>query len=456
MTWTIKLASAAKRLAAESGTLNETAEALVASGRLASLDQLQELISLAANAAKYNVLLTVKDGLNETFDIANSSEELILGQEVRIRVSKGIGSLIRFFTFEGFCNGLTSPDVARCAKRILIAEEFAPFRSLSCDVQPWDEEANRLDVPVGAISVADIDPRKIVRDLTGNSLPPLIDFWLLAHRPEAGSRIFDAWVDASAIALIGLPAAEIWPDGSECKVTLAGPRKRTLRFNAKAIKPRSIHAALTDAVRWVCDVPREAEVRHTLLVKRLATEWPADDPPWEEGLPRVLGVALDGAKADYKAHLHEKTAETLKALGDLRKALNEETAKVVERTQGLTAALFRDLALAIGAISVRMLALAGNGKDLSGTRYVVLAMAIWMIVSLLLSLKTNRRFLRLQSRMRASWHRRIHAVLSSRDFNALARRPLKEATKAYRDTAQWVGLIYLVLAFALVAIGVVL
>jgi len=401
------------------------------------------------------MLLTVRDGIGEALDAGASSDEITLGQEVRVRVSKGIGPLVRFFTFEGLCNGLTSPEIVRRARLILVAEDFAPFRTLSCEFRPWDVEADVLPPPDDPSKV-EVDPRKLVRDLTGHLLPASVDFWLLAGTPEEPSRVHDAWVHASARALLTLPAAELWPDGRDCKVMLAGPRKRTLRMNVDAFDPRGAHGQLTDAVRWVCDVPREAEVRHALLVKRLATEWPSDDPAWEEGLPRVLGVALEGAKADYKAHLHEKTAETLKALGDLRKALNEETSKVVERTQGLTAALYRDLALAVGALSVRMLALSGDGKALPGTRLVVWAMAIWMMASLWLSFNTNRRFLRLQSRMRASWHRRIHAVLSSRDFNALARRPLKEATKAYRITAQWVGLIYVLIAFALFVSGFIL
>lgn len=455
MCWTIKLASAVRQLAAARGTFNETAESLVANGRLVSAEHLQQWYDLASGAAEHNLLLTLLDALGDPIDPDSGVTEFSPDQELRVRVTKGSGPLVRFFTLEGFRNGLTAPDVVRRARLMLVAEDFAPFRSATCEFRPWDTASNSLAVPVGEGLATEVDPKKLVRDAIGGALPTSIEFWLPGTAPESVSPVYTAWMEAASEALLLAPAAEVWPGEDDTKVVLAGPRKRTLPLKRDAFQARQAFVPLTDAVRWVCDVPREAEVRHTLLVKRLATEWPADDPPWAEGLPRVLGVALEGAKADYKAHLHEKTAETLKALGDLRKALNEETSKVVERTQGLTGALFRDLALAVGAISVRLLALSGDGKAVAGTRYVVVAIGVWLLISLWLSLDTNRRFLRLQARMRASWHRRIHAVLSSRDFTALARRPLKEATKAYRMTSQWVGVIYLVLVFSLIGVAII-
>lgn len=426
---------------------------LAVSGCLQSEELVREWLQIATDCRDNNCQLVAKDGLNQLFDITGTDVESLVNQDLRITIFKGVDhGTFRFFSIKGYLNGLTDPDVERGAREILIAAEFEPFWSSACGFASWNNQDAPLTqyAPPGA---EDIDARKLVRDATNCNLPSRVSFWLPDREPICSSDIYEAWQHEAVKRLAALPAAEIWPDEDGAKIVISGPRKRTVSFNPEAISAPTLFLPLMTALRWVCELKREAEVRHTLLVKRVATEWPSDDPPWSTGLSRALGVALEGAKADYKAHLHETTKDTLKAMADLRKALNDEATKVVEYTKGLTSSLVRDLAIGLGAVGFRMLTAAADGKDTYVSEALLIAVAVWFGLSYWLTVSSNKRFLIVQARMRASWHRRIHAVLASRDFTALVRAPLKEAIKAYGAVRRQVGWCYLGGAIALVALA---
>ncbi|MBK3735706.1 hypothetical protein GAY29_21910 [Azospirillum brasilense] len=453
--WTKKLASAAERLAAsEGGRLNETSAALVINGVFTDSSQVAEWREIVAAAATENVHIALRDIANEAVSLNDADAGVTIGQVMRVRITKGTGGLYRFFTLEGFRAGLTDSELMRNARLVLIAGDFEPFKSEACEFRPWDDTAAAISIPEPrGGDEHGVDARKLVRDTTGKTLPATIAFWLPTSAPITVSPEYEVWRRAATRELLPLMAAEIWAEGDSVKLVVSGTRKRTLSLGDTNAISADAFPPLASAVTWVFELTREAEVRHTLLAKRIGTEWPTDDPTWAAGLPSVLGVALDGAKSDYKAHLHEKTSETLKALTDLRKALNEEAGKVVERTQGLSANLNRDLAFAIGAVAVRLVSMLGEAKYVAVSRWFLLSVAIWLAASLRNSLQTNRSFLRLQASMRASWHRRVHGVLARNDFKRLVRMPLRDAARAYAEAASKIVRIYVVIIGGLIILA---
>lgn len=437
--WSTKVSAAAKKVATSSaGRDDEALEAYVIQGHVASADEVLEWFSYRDQTPD-GFAIQITDEINIPLDPSDGDLEYPLA--VRIIVEKPFGTWSYFFSARGFERSVDDPRLPSHSV-IRIAEQFDCFSSRLCTVEPWNESVSTDSIPDRDTAV---DPRRIVRDATGSSLPSTIDFWLLERKPDSGSAVFDIWRTQATRALLPVLSSEIWPGDDGPEIVLSGTRKRKLKLGFKVETALAIFADVNEALTWVSESAREAEIRHTLLTKRLATEWPSSDPALGDGLSRTLKSALDGAKSDYKAHLLHSTSETLKALSDLRKALNDEVNKVVERTQALSSALFRDIAIALGAIAIRLVGIAdGNGSPVA---IVFLgAVAVWLVVSLIISLRFNREILRTQARARASWHRRIHGALAKRDFDLLARKPLKAAVGSYNRSVALVSCIYIVVA----------
>lgn len=440
--WPTRIEIAARKLAAPSaGRAEETVEKYIIHGSIGSPGELSEWLAFRHDTPN-GFSFEIRDEFDQA--IAVIDDEIDYPLVIRVQIEKPTGLTAYFFSAVGFARGIDDLSLPTYTE-IRIAEEFSEFSSWLCVIRKW-EQSEAVDVR-SDVGVR-VDARRLVRDATGNVVPASIEFWLLQRRPEAASGIFEIWRTQATKVLLPVLSAEIWPTDGEPDVILSGSRKRKLKLGVAPANASAVFDDVNDALTWVCESPREAEIRHTLLIKRLATEWPSSDPSLSSGLVGTLKNALDGARADYKAHLLQSTSDTLKALSDLRKALNDEVNKVVERTQSLSGAMFRDLAVALGAVAVRLVGIA-DGKSTPVATAFLGVVAVWLVTSLCISLRFNREALRTQAKARASWHRRVHGALAKRDFDLLARRPLKAAIKSYQRSAEMVSATYIAVAIVL-------
>lgn len=438
--WTSDIAAFAKDISGAPGGWSETVSELAVNGTIRDKYDAAKLIALYQGCTGWGVKIHVRDVLQDSVIPDAQQEEDLVGQRLAISISKERrNGVYPFFTLEGFRNGLRDPELETHATHILIAESFAEFSSKRCKIGPWKSPC--LTGPEHQHE--EITLARLIRTNAPEVLPRSLSFWIPSTAPKSYSQIFEAWESQAARRLLPVFSSEIWVQGADTfEVVLAGPRKRTASWQTRHAIQKASRSHVFEAVKWFAELPRESEVRHSLLVKRLAVEWPDDSVSWETGLERALNIALEGARTDYKAHLHETTTETLKAMADLRKALNEETSKIIERTQNLSTALFRDIALAVAAIGLRLVYLDAKSTGQAASNIFLLVAALWLATSFYLTTSTNRKFFRLQARIHASWHRRIHPLIPGREFLALAKKPIKAAVKNYNRTRILVSVVY--------------
>lgn len=402
--------------------------------------------------------LSIFDAGHSPIDLARNTFDDLEGQEFSVVVQKNLhANTFLFLTIEGFRNGLSDPNVERNATQIYIGSAFSPFKTHRCCFIPYaDAIADGIPLPVPETGVDTIDIRKLVRSLTSEYTRPVIGFWLVSERPSAASEVWSVWTSAAAHKLALIPINEIWGAGGDLTIGLAGPkngpRKRSIRANMAGLNVGSAFTPLTDAVSWICDVSREAAIRHTYLTSELAREWPSDDPDWTSQLHVRLPIALEGAKAHYEAHLLETSSEMLKTLSDLRKSVSEETQKAIDRTQSLLTALAGNLAAVLGVLLLRgpaLLSTNPNSGEAVWTRVIFAALAVWFVFVCAFSLITNAKFRAALNDGRQKWHAKIHALLSSADFQQIASEPLKKAEHIYNVAASCVGVVYIIVTAGL-------
>ncbi|KOX60118.1 hypothetical protein ADL19_03620 [Streptomyces purpurogeneiscleroticus] len=351
-----------------------------------------------------------------------------------------------FLTAAGFASTLRDDFVAE-PLAVWVAAAFAPFSTMTLSVSSWG--GPRTPPHAGTLPER---PRKLVRDLTHGRTPPVIGPWLLATRPTAGSPVFDAW---SAIAVeklaFTLPYEVRSVEGEE-RVVLKGPRTTPVAVVPMTRDwPSRILEPLTEAASWVYAAPREAEARFLFLNNHLSLDW-RDGLHWPDGLLHLLRGSLASAKEAYAFHLQDQSKDALKTLGDLRKSLQDEVARAQAVTRDLLSSLWRDLAVA-GVVLALKSPTAPQIASAEVLRWVTLATASLLAVSLSMTIFANARFNKLADEARAEWRRKLYAFMSDTEWVKLVEGPIQRGRIVYRVALPIVGALYLGAALYLVAVA---
>src|SRR5690606_34146072 len=111
--------------------------------------------------------------------------------------------------------------------------------------------------------------------------------------------------------------------------------------------------SLQASAAWVFDNDREAESRHILLANEIARA-SNNGTEFSRCFGTQISDCLSGAKITYQMMLSDLSRDTLKALGDLRKVITEETAKVTDVTRQLIGGVSAALAVGFGLIATRL------------------------------------------------------------------------------------------------------
>lgn len=283
-----------------------------------------------------------------------------------------------------------------------------------------------------AMLVATKSPRTLVKEF-GNErrVPEDVRCWLAPaleaeHFAQLATQV---WVRAASIALISCLPDEI--DANNGTLKFRGPPRLTLpRLDATTdFLDHKTFNTLLEAVRWVFEHEREAEMRHILLAAELARSG-ATAESTATFLCLHLAHARESAQIAYQMTLAEAGRDTLKVLSDLRKAVTEETAKLSDTSRQLTGSVAAAVATGFGLIAARV---ATNAPaELIAVVMLVVALYIAMVIF------SGVQFMRLQRQLRTDWQHRLYRFLPEAEYSRMVEIPTRKAEHTLVWTA-WLG-----------------
>lgn len=308
-------------------------------------------------------------------------------------------------------------DNGHPASRWYVLGLLKPFNTRARAYSDWG-----LDEPY-VESQATKSPRLLVKESADiRSVPEDVRHWLLAegHELDEADLLHMVWATNAFDALSRCFANEIDATGS--KLSFKGPPKLNLTLaeandGAKQITLNDFKV-VQDAAVWVFENAREAEVKHILLSAEIARSGRADGEALQY-FRENLAAALDCAKIAYQMAVSEITKDTLKSLGDLRKAVTEETSKATEATRQAIAAISTALTVGLGLIVAR-LTLQINPYLIS----LVMAVAFGYTT---LNVMSGRKFINIQRQLRQDWQSKLYRFLSEPEYKKMVGDPIEQA-----------------------------
>ena len=360
------------------------------------------------------------------------------------------------FTLEGWRTLLLKDELISRVEVARLAFSNISFATKDFRVEPWVDEPASHEIVVRTL---DGNPRRIVRCRSPEFMPPnRIQPWLVETKPASDDIAWQEWrVIAKEMIARSLPS-ELYVEAGIKSVGLAGQPPRSIEFGV--LDESCTLESLQEAASWVYLEGTDNEVRHTFLTAELAREWPASATFCQE-VGRRLALSMESARLLYKAHLRSAGKDTLKALADMRKSLADDVQKTIQQARDLSAAIWRDVALAIGVLAFRLAMDPAKATATSSAFAIIFgAVAAYIALSFWIAVSTNNRFFSEFDKTLQSWRPKLYGFLDDGDYEALAQRPLTGAKAVYRSTERKVtvvvGIVVIVLVFmACVEAGIV-
>ncbi|WP_265535468.1 hypothetical protein [Pseudomonas saponiphila] len=313
------------------------------------------------------------------------------------------------------------------ASRWYVLGLLKPFNTRARTYADWGVEVLYVE------SQATKSPRLLVKESADvRTVPEDVRQWLLAdgHELDEADPLHVVWATLAFDALSRCFANEIDVTGS--KLSFKGPPKLNLTLveavNGAVQITLNDFKVVQDAAVWVFDNAREAEVKHILLSAEIARSGRADGEALQY-FRENLAAALDCGKIAYQMAVSEITKDTLKSLGDLRKAVTEETSKATDATRQAIAAISTALTVGMGLIAAR-LTLQINPYLIS----LVMAVAFGYTT---LNVMSGRKFINIQRQLRRDWQSKLYRFLSESEYKKMVGDPIEQAESFfYRISCQ--------------------
>jgi hypothetical protein len=304
------------------------------------------------------------------------------------------------------------------------------FASMASDFRPWGT------IEIFSPAPATKTPRELVWE---NNLPPHapadVRVWMPrgpASPEQWGDLAFQTFADLSAQALMRALAGEIKRDGS---LLYKGPPYTQLdapRNGAANELGREGYNDLRDAAAWVYENGVEAERRHGLFTAELG----ATHPPIATAalaFRRVVVGVLQGARLAYQLSLSDLTREAIKAQGDLRKAVADDTAKLADNTRQVATAVAAALATCVGLIAAKV--------GTTTPHWVLQVVALIAAVYVGAIIASGCIFMSVQQDMRKKWRARLYRFVPDPDYKAMVLDPAGRAESMFVLSAVAGGLV---------------
>lgn len=409
--------------------LSRKGQALITEGNAALI-----VSNLSADAARSIVQVASDAWSITTYDSAGGETEVEEGDEAfgpfRAELLKPLPeqhdqtAALYIATEAGFKAFL---DNGHSASRWHILGLQKPFNTRARAYSDWG-----LDEPY-VESQATKSPRLLVKESADvRTVPEDVRHWLLAdgHELDEADPLHIVWATKAFDALSRCFANEI--DATGRKLSFKGPPKLNLTLseavNGAAQITLNDFKVVQDAAVWMFDNAREAEVKHILLSAEIARSGRADGEALQYFRDN-LSAALDCGKIAYQMAISEITKDTLKSLGDLRKAVTEETSKATDATRQAIAAISTALTVGLGLIAAR-LTLQINPYLIS----LVMGVAFGYTT---LNVMSGRKFINIQRQLRQDWQPKLYRFLSESEYKKMVGDPIEQAESFfYRISCQ--------------------
>lgn len=396
------------------GALVTEGETTVSVSNLASVDA--QKVATAAVAA--GLACSIRDAEGQDWPAADLVPEF---QPFRVSVTKPVlaDGTLAVVTGAGFEHLLAA---GTAYNRWWVAGLTAPIRTWTTLFLPWgDDEAAPSAIPTA-------NPRTLVREYSSErSVPASIGRWLLRRDEtiDLNVAICRIWAEAAVSAIMLALPNEV--EDEQASLRFRGPPRLSLRYERTAIGPaeRQVFADLETAAAWVFENERETELRHTLLATEIARS--GGDGTVLSVFGDRLAPSLEGARIAYELSVAGTSADTLKALADLRKAVTEEMAKVTEATRQTITAVTGAIAVGMGLLAAR--------STTKTEPWLIEAVMVVAVVYVLLILATGAQFVLLQRSVRSDWQVRLYRFLPSSDYRKLVTKPAFRAEFAFWSAA---------------------
>lgn len=288
------------------------------------------------------------------------------------------------------------------------------------------------------------NPRLLVREsTTPRMVPDDIRPWVIVGTDYAfDTTVAIQW--ASVCILIALRSLADEIDSSSGQLKFKGPPRLSLSLPQPPnyYEELGIEAfkLLQQALSWVYENEREAEVRHILLATELARSGGGEENVIKRLRGDIFG-ALEGAKIAYQMSISEMGKDTLKTLSDLRKAITEDTSKVADSTRQTATAVASALALGLGLVAARL--------TTSTAPWLIFLLMIVIAFYVASVIYFGYDFIRLQRQLRADWQPRLYRFLPEPDYERMVNRPARHAEQTFIRSAFIGGVAVLSLTGAL-------
>lgn len=324
----------------------------------------------------------------------------------------------------GYRGFLRRGHSASCWRILGLTSAFSTRARIYCG---WTESLPLMESP------ATKPPRLLVKESANvRTVPEDVRHWLLAegYALEPSDPFQVIWAAHALNYLTRCFANEI--DSTGTTLTFKGPPKLSLTIShmADGGEEASLESfeIVQEAAGWVFDSAREAEVKHILLSAEIARSGRADGLAGDYFREYLRG-ALDCAKIAYQMAVSEITKDTLKSLGELRKAVTEETSKATDATRQAVAAIATALTVGLGLIAAR-LTVQINPYLISLVMGVAFGYTIMSVVS-------GRKFITIQQRVRQEWQPKLYRFLSGEEYRKMVAEPIGEVEKLFTRVSRW-------------------
>lgn len=430
------LASALDSLVADGSFVNETADGIIVSELSATLAR-----EVSEGFARVAWQCAVFDGAGTEAEPDDIDDDFGLYRVTAQKPPQRADEIL-LLTASGFRDWLAGPAQANIVVVVGLDEVIAT------------EGTQFVPVEASAAGVANIvtlrSPRTLVREYDAQRVvPQSVGRWLLLDSEIwHESNRFHLWAEHASRAILLSLANEIGQNAGA--LVFKGPPRLVLPMpagNAELVADlgRQGFRDLQAAGRWVYELEREAETRHTLFATELARTG-GNQADTIRCVKENISFALEGAKIAYQMSLAKVSADNLKALADLRKAVTDETGKITDATRQVVAAVASAFVIGIGLIAARV---AANAPS-----FLIVAVMAIVCAYISIVIYSGHNFASLQRELRDVWRNQIYRFLSEDEYNKLVVSPSEKAEKILR-VISWIGGISVAFTF-LVAVVVAL
>lgn len=329
--------------------ITEGAETLTALINDITETQWNDVDTLASEADADGCAIVLYDDVNDDgYNLLDDSYDNSLISNVRLVLTKKtVPFTLRFILSRSVAIAATKdPRRFEQSSAIIIGDLATEQKVVGGVIVPWgDNHDSPQDVDLKS-------PRHFINDASGKAIIPFSIWpWLpMAGYEEQHSILFGP----ISIYQLSLCLSSSILAQDETTVIAVADAKRKSQGVIKSCQDAvwlstELSQYIQNAVRWVYCDGAGTESRHSILASEISRSYPKGKC-WADALSEALEGTLESAKIAYRLHLYDKSIDALKLMSDLRKGLADDLRGVSSQMAVLSAGLWRDAAVAFGAV----------------------------------------------------------------------------------------------------------